>query len=200
MITALRNYLANNPFFFTLLRKIIELNFRKEKAIIRHEFNLASPKKVLDIGCGTGEFSTLYKNHDYTGIDISSRYIEFAKKHHKGKFAVMDATTLQFPDQSFDYVLIMAILHHLSDQDVAKVLSEAKRVLKPGGKVLIMEDAKIDELRNWFVKLTQRFDLGDYIRVPSRYRELIQPYFTLGTERTFRSGGCTYYSIALTSS
>ena len=200
MITALRNYLADNPFFFTLLRKIIELNFHAEKGIIKKEFDLLSPKKILDIGCGTGEFSPLFRGHEYTGIDISPRYINFAARvHTHGAFSVMDATQLQFPDQSFDYILVMAILHHLSNADVDKVLSEARRVLKPGGKLLIIEDAKIDELRNWFVKLTQRFDKGDFIRPPEQYRPLISRYFTIGAERTFRSGGCTYCSVALTS-
>lgn len=198
MITAIRNYLADNPLFFTLLRKVIELNFRIEKKIIRATFDLTNPRRVLDIGCGTGEFSGLFKNHDYTGIDISVRYIQFASRYRRcGKFMVMDATTLAFGAEHFDCILIMAILHHLSDGDVALVLSEARRVLKPGGTLLILEDAKIDPLRNWFVRLTQRFDKGDFIREPARYRELISHFFTIGAEQTFRSGGCTYYSVAL---
>lgn len=198
MLTRLRNFLVERPFIFSLLRKIIELNFVKEKKIISNFFDLSSKKKILDIGCGPGEFAKLFNNLDYHGIDISDIYIKYASKNNKGNFQVMDATDLKFPNNSFDYILIMAILHHLDDRAMNKVLSEAKRVLRPGGKLLIMEDANVVELENLFVKFFQKFDYGDFIRTPKEYQEAISKVFTISQAGTFRNGGCTYCNFMLT--
>lgn len=197
MLNSLRNFLADQPAIFSLLRKIVEINFRKQKRIIRETFGLDNGKKFLDIGCGTGEFSGLFSGFDYYGIDISPAYIDYAARKKRGSFKVMDATKLEFPDNSFDDILIMAILHHLDDDKISRVLSEAKRVLRPGGKILIMEDAKIAELENSAIKFFQKFDKGDFIRTPQQYKNMAQRYFTVSREQAFRNGGCVYYSLVL---
>lgn len=193
MLKILRNYFAKRPNYFIFLRKVIELNFRKQKSLIGEVFGNQDEKKVLDIGCGTGEYSNSFKPENYTGIDISSEYISHAKKTKKGNFLVMDATNLSFPDNSFDVILIAAILHHLNDKDVNKVLRGAKRVLKKEGKILIMEDAKIKNLDNGIVRFIQKFDLGANIRTPDEYRDMFSSYFLKVKEWEFRNGGCTYY-------
>lgn len=191
--------MADSPVLFTLSRKIIELNFVKEKRLLRSILDLESPKITLDIGCGTGEFAPLFARHDYTGIDISPRYIEYAAaRRPKGKFRVMDATNLEFADNSFDCVLIMGVLHHLGDDEVEKVLAEAKRVTRPGGTISITEDAHIDDLKNWFVRLVQKFDKGDGIRTPAEYMKIFGRLFRVTGQRQFRSGGSIYFSVVAT--
>lgn len=104
-----------------------------------------SGKKILDIGCGYG-FTTinLAKNGaELTSIDISPRMIELTRKNAAfngvGKdirTAVMSAQKLQFPDNSFDFVVGLGILHHLN-LDLAG--REIHRVLKPGGQAIFLE-------------------------------------------------------------
>ena len=197
MLTYLRNFLVKKPLIFSLLRKMIELNFVKEKKLIKNTFNVRSGKKILDIGCGPGEFAKLFNNLDYYGVDISEIYVNYAAKKNKGSFQVMNSTDLKFPDNSFDYILIMAILHHLDDPAMNKTLSEAKRVLKPGGTLLIMEDAKVVELENLVVKFFQKFDHGDFIRTPDEYKKAVLNFFNISQESTFGSGGCTYCGFVL---
>lgn len=197
MLKKLRNYLSERPLPFLILRKIIELNFIKQKKIIREVFGSQFDKKVLDIGCGTGEYSGFFKPENYTGIDISSKYISYAKKSKKRNFLAMDATNLTFSNESFDCVLIIAILHHLSDEDAQRVLKEARRVLKQGGKILIMEDAKIQELESFVVRFIQKFDLGAYIRTPEDYKKIFLSHFIIKREWQFRNGGCTYYAALM---
>ena len=84
-------------------------------------------KKILDIGCATGEYcrelTTLGFN--CVGIDINPLYI--AKQKGKGiEMQVMDATSLKFSDNSFDTALLFEVLEHANNPDA--ILKEAKRV------------------------------------------------------------------------
>lgn len=98
-------------------------------------------KKVLDYGCGKGEASLSYLQHDATvyGIDIAHNYIDAAINAaleagfppHQFTFEVMDAHKLRYVSESFDVVIGNGILHHL-DSDIA--MAEIYRVLKPGGR------------------------------------------------------------------
>lgn len=193
MLHALRNYLAEKPLYFTIVRKIIELNFKKQKTLIRKVFGNISGKRILDIGCGTGEFSGCFQNAEYCGIDISPAYIAFAKKREKKDFRLMDAKKMDFPDGSFDGILIVGVLHHLSDNETKQVLQEARRILKKEGTLLIVEDAKIPHLETPLVRVVQYFDKGDYIRQPAMYKNLITPHFRIIREGEFRNGVCVYY-------
>lgn len=194
MLKSLRNYLSQRPTLFVILRKIIELNFRKQKSIMQEEFKDIAGKKILDIGCGTGEYARLFQSAEYTGIDTSQNYITYAKRKNPGIFLFMDATHLSFINKYFDIVFIAAILHHLDDGDVQKVLQEAKRVLKDDGKILIMEDAMVQSLDSFFIRLVRKYDLGAYIRTPEDYKEIYSQFFQILKEWQFRNGGCTYYA------
>lgn len=195
MVNLLRNFvdrLAANAEVFTFLRKIIELNFIPQKRLIRKHFGGQKRQKFIDIGSGTGEFAESFDHFDYHGIDISLDYIAHAKKIGVGKFYVMDATNLEFPNDEFHSGLIMALLHHLDDKTAEKVLFEARRVLKPEGKILIMEDAKIKSSLNFITRPMQFLDKGDYIRTTRAYYDLISKLFSIEDHGEFRSGMITY--------
>ena len=93
--------------------------------------------KVLDIGCGNGRLLDLFdsKEVDYTGIDNSAGQIGEAVRRYPGRiFLKADALDLPFPDNSFDKVFSIAVLHEIPSLEFRKrFLQEAKRVLKPGG-------------------------------------------------------------------
>jgi len=198
MLYELRNYLARKPIFFSFLREVIELNFRRQKQLIKETIGKnGKDKKILDIGCGTGAFAPLFDKDNYLGVDILPEYIEHAKKNCKGNFQVMDATRLKFPNGHFDRVLIMAVLHHLNDEDANKVIEEARRVLKPDGRILIMEDSKIPRLENSLVRFMQKFDKGEFIRTPENYKKIVSPYLKILKESEFRNGACVYFGMFL---
>lgn len=123
----------------------------------------ADGKRVLDYGCGRGEYSLelLSLGADVEGIDISKAYVDLcfqACRDHgiderRFNFQVMDAHKLDFPDDSFDFVVGNGILHHL---DYPTALSEIRRVLKPGGRAIFQEPLAGNPLLVLLRKLTPR--------------------------------------------
>ena len=101
--------------------------------------------RVLDVATQEGHFVQILTENlkDYTeivGIDINERAIETARitlDQDSVRFLVMNAEQLDFENESFDTVNISASLHHLSN--IQRVLEEMERVLKPGGRFIIVE-------------------------------------------------------------
>jgi ubiquinone/menaquinone biosynthesis C-methylase UbiE len=91
--------------------------------------------KFLDFGSGSGIVSLEFKkkfNLDLIGVDIvDNRVVDMELK-------LIDGKTLPFEDGSFDAVLISYVLHH-ADEPV-RLLKEAKRVVRSGGRVIVFED------------------------------------------------------------
>ncbi|MCI2398013.1 class I SAM-dependent methyltransferase [Aliiroseovarius subalbicans] len=93
---------------------------------------------VLDVGCGTGSALRAIAGRAgrLTGIDPTPRMIEIAREHGGGiTFQVASAEASLQPDASQDVVLMINVLHHVEDE--AAALSEAARVLRPGGRIVL---------------------------------------------------------------
>ncbi|OUL34181.1 methyltransferase type 11 [Nostoc sp. T09] len=100
---------------------------------------------VLDIACGTGEFERLllseYSSQQIVGVDISEKMLAIAK--HKLKaypqvlFKRASASNLPFDSNSFDVIVCANSFHYFDNPSAA--LTEMRRVLKPKGKVIILD-------------------------------------------------------------
>lgn len=93
---------------------------------------------LIDIGCGSGIFSRLWieLGARLVGIDESSEMIGVAQeKDDQGLYRVMDMHELDYPDDYFDAAVSSFALEFTADP--ASVLSEARRVVKPGGSILM---------------------------------------------------------------
>ena len=127
--------------FFELLE---EHRYKKEWHIpaaagFAHSKNLS----VLEVGCGLGTDGAQFAKAGakYTGIDLTDAAIELARRRFElfdlpGTFRVADAETLDFPDNLFDIVYSHGVLHHTPD--IAVAIREIHRVLRPGGKAVVM--------------------------------------------------------------
>src|SRR5213594_2666753 len=117
-------------------------------------------KQVLDLACGDGWLSwSLAKGGAIvTGCDISSRSIEVGERVARAngledrlRFDTMICEKLTYDDNQFDLVLMHAAMHHC---DIEQVSKEIWRVLKPGGKAVLIEDYAYHPLMNLYRRLT----------------------------------------------
>ena len=108
-------------------------------------------ESVLDVGCGTGTLAIAAKRcvgstGSVYGIDASPAMIARATSKAKKKgvevaFELGLAESLVFPDGRFDVVLSTVMLHHLPRKPREQGVREMKRVLKPGGRLLVVDFA-----------------------------------------------------------
>jgi ubiquinone/menaquinone biosynthesis C-methylase UbiE len=124
-------------------------------------FQPQSGENILDIGCGTGNFSLKLakKTCRVTGIDISQPMLDKAAKKAKKldldiEFKKGNALNLDFEDNHFDSVFSMAAVEFIKDLEAAFV--EMKRVVKPGGKILIGTIRKDSDWGSLYIKQAQK--------------------------------------------
>ena len=188
---------SDHPVLFIFFRSILENDFKAIRAVIRRHLKTGSGVRTLDLGCGPGEFADEFKGDDYVGADLNARYIEYANHKKPGTFLVTDARKVDLPDRRFDQVLIFGLLHHLPDDDVRAVLSEARRLLVPGGRILAVEDIPAISRLNLIGHLIHNVENGEHIRPPAEYRKLYEEAARIETEEVLQSGICDYYAAVL---
>jgi len=120
--------------------------------------------RLLDYGCGAGAFlRVLRRRHwraDLAGSDISEGMLETARHTWPGDLGTPPLLTLQdgsltnYPASSFDVVIISAVLHHVPLTERAGVIAEIRRVLKPGGHIVIFEHNPLNPVTRYVVART----------------------------------------------
>lgn len=132
--------LSSDPRVYMAIQTVFGWAQRPLLHYVKKTVMLAPQERVLDVGCGTGEFGRLFP-FGYSGVDPSEEYVRFARTYvPAGTFTVMGAAQLDYPDASFDRVLCTRVLHHLPDVVVEAAIREMQRVVKPGGRVDILEE------------------------------------------------------------
>lgn len=110
-----------NPFYFA-------------RAGLRDAMTELAPRlagRLLDVGCGSQPYRSLFSVDEYIGLDIDN---DISRQRGIADY-LYDGNTFPFADESFDSVLCNQVLEHVFNPD--EFLREIARVLKPGGKLLL---------------------------------------------------------------
>lgn len=184
--------LSQIPWAFDCLRWILEAGYSRHRDLLTRHFH-QPPLRVLDCGCGTGIYSSFFPSHTYVGIDISPIYVERARAcFPQHRFRVMDATQLEFPDNTFDAVIVSGVVHHLDTATAQVVLKEIGRTLQPSGTLLLWEDVPTRHSLNFVGRFIHSLDVGEHIRPEVDYAKLLSDYFCIESTESFRSGFMDY--------
>ncbi len=125
----------------------LEAMFRRRRhmAVIEMGSLDLAGKQVLEIGSGAGAHSCLFKRRgaNVTAVDLTparalstARKLALTRGENPGRAYQADAENLPFPNESFDIVYSNGVLHH--SENTAACVAEVYRVLKPGGRAVIM--------------------------------------------------------------
>jgi ubiquinone/menaquinone biosynthesis C-methylase UbiE len=119
-------------------------------APLRRALAGAPGAELADVGGGTGNYALALAGEGWRPIVVDRSDQMLAQAADKGLETVRaDATRLPFAAESFDAVMLVSMLHHVDDP--AEALTEAKRVLRPGGRLAVMVFTREDIADAWCV-------------------------------------------------
>jgi SAM-dependent methyltransferase len=135
---AIMREVEDSHWWFAGRRRILE------SFVARIVSDLSLPKgarpRILDVGCGTGaNLEMLARFGDVEGVDVSEDALSFCRARGLAKVQCGAAESLPYADETFDLVTALDVVEHLDDD--AAGLREARRVLKPDGRVLLFVPA-----------------------------------------------------------
>jgi SAM-dependent methyltransferase len=147
------------------------------------ELSLRDGDAVLDIGCGPAYYLGRLPNVRYFGFDTSARYIAHARRRWAGR----DGGTVEFRCEVFserhldelppiDAVMLLGVLHHMSDDHCRDVLRLAARALGDGGRVVSV-DTCFEPTQGRISRWMSDNDRGEYVREPEGFRKLAEEAF-----------------------
>ena len=150
--------------------------FAEEKAL----FQQPDVALILDLGCANGWNMSRFDQYGRLsfGLDTVPERVKLAKKH--GPVAVASGLEIPCAAESFDVVYIQHVLHHIGE--VKTALQEARRVLKPGGILFLVETTEDSPIIHWGRRLYPEW-MGDEVNAPFYFQSLqelvMQAGFTL---------------------
>jgi cyclopropane fatty-acyl-phospholipid synthase-like methyltransferase len=134
--------------------------------------------RILEIGCGPGTIAGYLPDSEYVGLDVSSKYIEMARKRFpRAQFVCQRVSQFSLAkQQGFDAVLALGIVHHLDDQEAGQLFQIAYDALKSGGKLVTFDGVWTHDQSAAARWLLAR-DRGEYIRNEREYVKIASEVF-----------------------
>ena len=169
--------LLSNTLFYSLVQRVMSATSFREKII--KKYITKNNVKVLDVGCGPAEILDILPKIQYYGFDINPVYINSAKKKYENrgkffckKFTIKDTKYLP----KFDHILLLGVLHHLSDKEINKLIPNIKKVLKKKGNIITLDNIFINN-QNFIAKFLIQMDKGENVRSKKGYLSILKNHF-----------------------
>lgn len=115
------------------------------------------PRVIVDFGAGIGasapHLRRAFPNADIVGLDISDRSLAIARSRHPGvaRFERYDGGALPLPDGAADLVFSACVFHHIEADEHVGLMREIRRVLAPGGALVIFEHNPVNPVTRYIV-------------------------------------------------
>lgn len=167
--------LLDNPAIWEFSRFGLDLAFglyRKRIDLMQKWEVLKNNPSVLDIGCGIGQYASV-SGGPFLGVDLNERYIEYARKRHRRpnqSFRCSNVTTVLEDTTTFDLVLVVDFLHHLSDAQCLSVLTTVLRLVRHDVVSFEPITDQPHPIGRWIVE----HDRGDYVRPLDKLHDLVK--------------------------
>jgi SAM-dependent methyltransferase len=130
--------------------------------------------KILDVGCATGNASAVFREFDYTGVDVDGGAIDFAnyrfRKFSNMRFLSADVTTLG-PPAGYDYIVFGSTGHHIPNDKLLPILRKFKELLKPGGVLGVFDQVKTGR-EGPYLRFIMSIDRGKFHKTVEEYLDL----------------------------
>jgi phosphatidylethanolamine/phosphatidyl-N-methylethanolamine N-methyltransferase len=135
---------------------VIDVFLKSGKEKLFCNINTYPHGRLLEIGAGNGKHFKYYERHDVIGIDTSQKMLSSAREESKDNIHVirMDGESLSFANEVFDYVVMSHVISVVDNPE--KLLEEVHRVLKPTGKVFILNHFTPDNWLRYVDRSVQR--------------------------------------------
>jgi phosphatidylethanolamine/phosphatidyl-N-methylethanolamine N-methyltransferase len=174
----------------------IDYFLKKQRKLLIEEVNGVAPGTVLEIGVGNGSHLPLYTSHRITGIDISEGMLRKAQRFKTGnmELLLMDGENLLFPEACFDYVVMCHVLAVTKDPD--QLLQQAYKVLKPGGKLFVLNHFTPGNWLRYIDRAFQPFSSFLHFR-SSFYLHQIKGFQRFSLLKQMEAGRYSYFKLLI---
>ena len=171
--------ILSHPLAYNFLQNL--LLKKKSRGLLIEKYVKPDKKDhILDLGCGPGRLiDSLPKGIQYTGIDISPDYIEYAKKRYGNKynFICSDIMDVDFLDiGTFDKVIARGFFHHLDDRTILCLMDHMKPALSKHVQLVSLDGCYIAD-QNFISKFLLSNDRGNFVRTETEYVNLLKSSF-----------------------
>ncbi|HKJ16194.1 MAG TPA: rhodoquinone biosynthesis methyltransferase RquA [Xanthomonadales bacterium] len=132
-----------------LVNAILWGNMQRLTSVVINELEMSAGSSVLQMACVYGQFSNNLTDHvasqdsQYHVLDIAPIQLANVRRKLSGcdnvSFHLQDSSKMHFPDASFEHAVMYFLLHEQPESVRRRSLAEALRVVKPGGKVVIVD-------------------------------------------------------------
>lgn len=155
-----------NPRLWALVRDVAEQAWWTTYPVVRR--HTSGEGRWLDVGCADGQLAHLFPSERYVGLDLDADRIAYARSRHPGhRFVVADATDDLRALGPVDGVLLVHVLHHLDDEQVRALGRRLRDVLRPTGRILVVDPYGVPHEGQPPTHLVmRRLDLGSFHRKP----------------------------------